>query len=276
MRSNRICVFTLGAFLLVGSGASCSAGPGAGGSGGPSLPGQNASSPTSTGSVGLALSLPSGITIDQVSYVITGPTPESNTVDVSATSSAASFVVGGLTVGSGYSITLSASDTAGDPCASTPAPFSIGLEQTTQLTLNLVCTVGDGGYVFPDSGAGSVQVGASVTTFANPTTVCPVVASLSITTAEAVVGTPIDVSVSTNPSGAAVTYSVANANDGGEASATVTPTVTGATVTCAAPGQVLLTATTTAPLANDAGSCPPQSASAVITCDAAQPDSGTN
>jgi hypothetical protein len=215
----------------------------------------------------LALSLPGGITIDQVSYVITGPTPESDTVDVSVANSAASFVVGGLTVGNGYTITLSASDTAGDPCTSTPTSFSIGFEQTTQLTLNLVCTVGDGGYVFPDSGAGSVQVGASVTTFNNPTTVCPVIASLSLTTAEAVVGTPMDASVATDPSGAAVSYSTANAIDGGSASATVAATMTGATVTCTAPGQVLLTATTTAPLANDAGNCPSQSASAVITCE---------
>jgi|HubBroStandDraft_1064217.scaffolds.fasta_scaffold00496_33 hypothetical protein len=269
MSWNRICVCTLGAFLLGGSGAACSSGvgPGAGGAGGPSAPGPNASGPTSTGSVGLGLSLPGGITIDQVSYVITGPTPESNTVDVSLANSAASFVVGGLTVGTGYTITLSASDTAGDPCTSTPTSFSIGFEQTTPLMLALVCTVGDGGYVFPDSGAGSVQVGASVTTFNNPTTVCPVIASLSIPTAEAMVGTPMDVSVTTNPSGATVSYAMVDANDGGSASATLVATMTGATVTCTAPGQVLLTATTTAPLANDAGSCPPQSASAVLTCE---------
>jgi hypothetical protein len=265
---NRICVCTLPALLLVGFSVSCSTGvgPGAGGSNGP---GQSASS-RPTGSVGLALSLAGGITINQISYVITGPTRASDTVDVSAATSTASFVVGGLTVGAGYTIALSATDTAGDPCASAPESFSIAFEQTTQLSVNLVCTVGDGGFVFPDSGAGSVQVGASVSTLNNPTTVCPVIASLSILPAEGVVGTMMTATAVANPV-AGITYSVVN-DDGGA----VPGTLTGNTFTCMAPGQARLIATTTAPLANDAGDCPPQSTSAIITCEPSPQDSGTN
>jgi hypothetical protein len=270
MTWDRLGMCTLGALLLVGSGASCSSGPGSS-AGGSTAPGDRVGhvgttdpSPGRTGSVGLALTVPGGITINQVSYVITGPTPGSSTVDVSAANSVASFVVGGLSVGAGYAITLSATDTAGDPCSSSPAPFSISFEQTTQVSLSLVCTVGDGGFVFPDSGgAGSLQVGASVTTFMNPTTVCPVIASFSITPATTHVGTSVTVSASTNPSGASVTYSMLATDDAGAGMATLT----GNTLTCTAAGQVELTATTTAPLANDAGNCPPQSASAFIDCE---------
>jgi len=116
---------------------------------------------------------------------------------------------------------------------------------------------------------GKLGVDASVKAVLDPTTVCPTIASFSVTPAEAVLGTPMNISASTDPSGASVTYTVESAGTG-SAMGTPTLTTTGETFTCTAPGQLALIATTSAPLANDAGSCPPQSMSALITCDPVQ------
>jgi hypothetical protein len=116
---------------------------------------------------------------------------------------------------------------------------------------------------------GSLGVDAAVTAVMDPTTVCPTIASFSVTPAEGVVGTPMNVRASTDPSGAVVTYTVESTGTGA-GMGTPTLTTTGETFTCTAPGQLALIATTTAPLANNAGSCPPQSISALITCDPGQ------
>jgi hypothetical protein len=116
---------------------------------------------------------------------------------------------------------------------------------------------------------GSLGVDAAVTAVMDPTTVCPTIASFSVTPAEAVVGTPMNVRAFTDPSGAAVTYTVEEAGTG-TGMGTPTLTTTGETFTCTVPGQLALIATTTAPLANNTGSCPPQSMSALITCDPVQ------
>jgi hypothetical protein len=89
--------------------------------------------------------LPNGATIATVNYSISGPTSTSGSVDVSH-SQAIEFVVGDLAVGPGYTITLSANDSAGDSCSSNATPFSISAGQTSQVGVNLVC------YVVNDAG----------------------------------------------------------------------------------------------------------------------------
>jgi hypothetical protein len=224
-----------------------------------------------TGLVGLAFSLPSGLTINQVQYSVTGPTTVAGTIDISNAMSSVEFVVGGLQAGPGYTIVLSATDTQGDNCVSAPTSFVVQVEATTQLTVNLVCAIGDGGFVFADAGTGSVEIDASVTTFNNPTTVCPVIAAFSASPAEEVVGATSAVVVATAPAGAAVTYQVTPTTGLGNPGAGTVSGITpmGATFTCTTAGQVQLTVSTTAPLANDAGNCPTQSMSALINCEPA-------
>jgi hypothetical protein len=141
-------------------------------------------------------------------------------------------------------------------CSSDAAPgggMTTLQSRTTELTI-------------ADAATGSLGVDASVTAVMDPTTVCPTLAAFSVTPAEAVVGTPMNVLASTDPSGAVITYTVVTGDDAG----TGMGTMTGENFTCTAPGQLELMATTTAPLANGAGSCPPQSISALITCDPGQ------
>ena len=84
--------------------------------------------------------LPNGATIATVNYAIAGPTSASGSVDVSASQSI-EFVVGNLVAGTGYTIQLSAVDSAGDSCTSPSAPFAVNVGETTQVAINLVCFV---------------------------------------------------------------------------------------------------------------------------------------
>jgi hypothetical protein len=220
------------------------------------------------GGIRAKFSIPGGITIESINYAINGPTNTSGVVDLSRSRSSAEFVVGGLMVGSGYTITISGMDTSGDACSSIATPFSINPLQTTELDVTVICTVGNGGYVLADAGTGSVQVSATVIEVQNPTTTCPTIASYGAANVEFQPGSSTDITVTTNPPHAAISFSMTPIGDVDAAAVgTVTPTPTGATFTCVNPGRVQLTVTTTAPLALDAGSCPSQSQSISIHCE---------
>lgn len=240
----------------------CSQGSRMGASGGDS----DNRGPEGLGSVRLALSVPGGITITSASYTVTGPTSASGTVDLTNSRSSLEFVVGGLAAGDGYTITLTATDTAGDKCASAATPFSVQVLQTTQLAVALICLVGDGGYVLADAGTGSVEIDASVTVVPNPTTLCPTIATFGADNAEFVTGTSTNITTATLPAGASVDYTITSLD--GMGMGTLAKSDTGGTFTCTAPGLIELTVTTSpVSLANDAGVCPPQSMSFFITCE---------
>ena len=250
------CVRPMGVALLAAL-AACSSSQGGGTRG------------EATGTLGLALSVPGGITLDAINYSITGPTNTSGTVDLTNTRSSASFAVAGLVAGSGYTITLSGTDTMGDSCVSSPASFSIGTMQTTEVTTTIVCTQGNGGYVLADAGTGTVQVGAEVVTAQNSATTCPTIASFGAANTEFLCGTSTAVIVTTQPPGGAVAFSMVTTDDAGTGAGTITPTTTGGTFTCTNQGQVRLTvATAPVSLASDSGLCPSQSQSILINCEA--------
>jgi hypothetical protein len=219
----------------------------------------------STGKISLGLITPSGTTITSVSYSITGPSTAVGTVDTSSTQSI-EFVVGGLVAGTGYTITLTATDSAGNHCASAATPFTIAVGATTEAEVTLVCYLGDGGFVFADAANGSVEFDATVAVVNNPTTVCPAIASFSVTPAEEPVGSTSSVEVTTLPAGEPVDYVVFS--NGGQAN--VVPgssgAVSSAVVTCVAEGQVRLQVSTTASLA-DGGNCSPSVMSTLINCE---------
>ena len=74
----------------------------------------------------MALQLAPGLTLDSVKYVITAPgsSPQTGTIDVGQ-STTISATIGGLVVGDGYTLTLSATASNGTTqCGGTSAPFS--------------------------------------------------------------------------------------------------------------------------------------------------------
>jgi hypothetical protein len=214
----------------------------------------------------MAFSTPDGLTIGSVSYAIAGPTTASGTVDVSQAQTSIEFVVGGLAAGSGYTITLSATTTNGDACSSDPAPFAIAAGTTTQVAVNLVCVLGDGGIVFADAGTGSVEVDATVTTVNRPPVTCPAIAAFSVSPAEEAVGATSAVLVSTFPAGAPVLYFVTPGPGAGGNGTVTNVSPTGATFTCTSPGQVTLTVGATATLP-DGSTVLCQKMQAVINCE---------
>src|SRR5262245_13038378 len=104
MRTEKLTVLALGLFGVT-SLAAC----GEDKSGAPA-PGSEASA----GSVDLALQLPDGDIINSASYTITGPNgfAKTGTINLSQ-SNTLTAVIGGLPVGTGYSITISATSTSG-------------------------------------------------------------------------------------------------------------------------------------------------------------------
>jgi len=129
------------------------------------------------GSVGLSLTTTGGTTITAASYVITGPQgfAKSGTINV-AQSSVLSATVGGLPVGSGYSITLTATSTDAQTNCAGSATFDVVARQVAAVGVPLSC------HEAPRNG--SVLVNGVVNS-------CPVIDDVSASPAEVAVGSSV-------------------------------------------------------------------------------------
>jgi len=133
------------------------------------------------GSIGLALQA-GGVTLNTVSYTIVGPGfNKSGTIDVSSSTLIAT-VIGGIPAGTGYSITLNASDAANNGTSCTgSASFSVTAGATTSAQIHLQCRT--------PRKTGSVMVSGVLN-------ICPVIDALSVAPAEAAVGNAVGLSAS--------------------------------------------------------------------------------
>src|SRR5215468_8462843 len=122
------------------------------------------------GSVGFALELAPGLTLDSVSYQVTGPGgfSTSGTIDT-RNSTKISAVIGGLPVGTGFNLTISATLSDGSTTCSGSALFDVIAGATTQVSIHLQC--------HEPSSTGSVSIDGTIN-------VCPVIDALSATPAE--------------------------------------------------------------------------------------------
>jgi hypothetical protein len=222
-----------------------------------------------TGTIAARFTLPNGAKLASVAYhVLGGPSAPLNGTATIGDAQSVEFVVGGLLAGN-YTMTLDGVDSIGDHCSTpTATAFAIVAGQTAEATLTLVCQLGDGGFVTSDAGTGSVAIDAGVITQPNPTTVCPGIFNLSADRTEEPVGEVTNVTVTTLPAGAAVSYA-ATSTDGLGAVSLGMGSGGVEVVTCQAAGQVRLTVSTTAPLA-DGGLCPPATQSILINCEAVE------
>jgi hypothetical protein len=142
----------------------------------------------SSGSVGLALQLPSGATISSATYTVTGPGGFSKTgnVDVSS-SSKLTAQIGGLPAGNGYSVSLSAKSTDAGPNCSGSASFDVQAKKTTSVTVSLACR--------EPTRTGTVSVAGKLN-------VCPVIDAIDVKPAEVQVGGTIFLAASAHDSDA--------------------------------------------------------------------------
>ncbi len=96
---------------------------------------------TTLGSIAVALDLPSGTTITQVSYSISGGAllqPRTGSIDVSAPAGAITAAVGGIPAATGYVLTLTAAASDGAACLGS-AQFAVLAGQTTTVPATLAC-----------------------------------------------------------------------------------------------------------------------------------------
>jgi hypothetical protein len=215
-----------------------------------------------TGQVGMQLTLPGGVTISQVSYTISGPTPQTGTVPVGDAQSI-QFVVGGLAAGS-YTIALSASDSAGDPCSGS-GTFTIVPGTVTGAVVTMQCIVGSDAVAPAPVNSGSVLVEAGVTLEAGAPTVCPGISSLTVTPAELPVGSTAMVAVATIGGAPTIQWSQTDAPGQTGAGTFGAATAASTTFKCTTAGQAVLTVSVAT------GACvgvPFTTLSTIVTCDA--------
>jgi hypothetical protein len=131
----------------------CAAGPpaGAGAGSGSDAGGPGAVGPADIGAVGLVLSLPGGEAISSISYTLTNGDDTYGGSYAVADAGTFSFVIGGVAVGTGYSLTLTAtSDNGKDICAfpapgaPPAAPFQVSSRATTVVDAAMSCVNGAG------------------------------------------------------------------------------------------------------------------------------------
>jgi arylsulfatase A-like enzyme len=129
-----------------------------------------------TGSLGLNLQAAPGVTLNAVTYSITGKNfSKSGSIDVSG-SSTISGTIGGIPAGTGYTITLTATSAEGGTTFTGSAKFDVVAGKTTAVTIHLKGT--------STSGNGSVTVNGTLN-------VGPVIDELTITPLEVNVGSKI-------------------------------------------------------------------------------------
>jgi hypothetical protein len=112
------------------------------------------------GTGGLHLSIGGPVHLVSLTWTVNGPNTYKGSVEFGDAQSV-EWVVGGILAGSGYTLSVTATDAGGDPCDGTSPPFSVEPGTTTYTILTIVChtTSTDAA----DVSTGSVAIDASVT-----------------------------------------------------------------------------------------------------------------
>jgi hypothetical protein len=131
--------FLIGLAVAAASVAACSSGSSTSGH-----PSTASSTEDGTGSIGLQLTLPGGGVINTISYTVNGPNGAATivttgTVPVANSTSIFFQTPDNIPPGSGYTITLTGSDDAGDTCLGTSVPFTVTARTSTPVLVQLQC-----------------------------------------------------------------------------------------------------------------------------------------
>jgi hypothetical protein len=230
------------------------------GNDGPSPTDEGSLTPTGTsgnvGSLGMALTLPGGETINTIGYTITGPNGASTVVQQGTVgvqnSLSASFTVANLPAGSNYTIALTGTSTDGLVVCGGSAQFSIAARATTTVTDLLQCNAAV-------SEAGTLNVVGQAYN-------CASWSAVTALPSESNVGSPIAITSlanGANPAGLTYAWSAPS----GTFSA---PAAANTSFTCTVPGVVTLTLVVGDGPIPAGGSCNPAltTTTTQVTCDA--------
>lgn len=153
----------------------------------PTSGGPASTNPAADGTVRATLQLAPGETLTALAWTISGPNSYSGTISIGSAQSV-EVVAGGILAGTGYTITLSGSDSAGGFCTGTSNVFSVAAGLVTSITLAVLCEDPTDAALAPDVTQGSVAVDAGVTLVNAPPYQCPGITSFSISPAEVALG----------------------------------------------------------------------------------------
>lgn len=182
--------------------------------------------PAETGSVGLSL-FADGVSLTSINYTITGPNAfsKAGTINVAA-SPILSAVIGGLPVGTGFSIALTATATDGVTTCAGSGAFDVVAGSVGMVTVTLDC--------HQPARTGSVVVNGVVN-------ICPVGDGISADPADVAVGFPVALAAGAHDAdGGPFALSYTWTASSGSLSSTTTATPT---FVCSTPGPVTITAT---------------------------------
>ncbi len=227
-----------------------------------------------TGTVGARLTIATGVNVTSLNWTIKNATNSyTGTVNIGDAQSV-EWVAGGIFAGSGYSISVTGTDTSGDPCTgSTPSNITVSAGTTTQAVISVTCIAPPDAAVAADVTTGSLEVDASVVFQGTPPVQCPGINSFSINPAEITLGQTSQLNVATTSPTPIITWSVSPAGGGSFSSVnSAAPTFQ-----CTA-GGTQVTVTATVSLAADAGNSlcfgadggptqPFESISALVNCE---------
>ena len=215
------------------------------------------------GSVGTRLDIGPGTTLTSIQWTIANGSNSYTGTALIGDAQSVEFVAGGIAAGSGYTVTLAATDSNGDPCAGSSAAFTVNAGAVTQTVLAVTCQQPRDGSFAADVNTGTVEIDASISLVVTPTP-CPGITSFSISPAEINPSQTAALNVQSVGPAAAVTWSVSPAGGG------TFGNVNGANTTFACspgPTQVTVTATVALP---DSGACtgaPFTTMSALVNCE---------
>jgi len=254
--------------------AACSSQPGpTGGASGTNGGGGSIASLGNQGGVGqvhMNLDIPGGTSITSFTWTITNGTNTYSGTDPIGDAQSAEFVAGGILAGSGYTVTITGTDSNSDPCIGTSSAFTVNAGNVTQVVLGVVCTVPPDGSTSADVGTGSVEVDAGFSLFNTGALACPGISSFSISPAEINLSGTASLNLATVGPAASITWSVAPANGGTFGSTTAASTTFQCANVPAAGSQVTVTATVALP---DSGLCSGKqftTMSALVNCESGQ------
>ncbi|RYZ07417.1 MAG: DUF4976 domain-containing protein [Myxococcales bacterium] len=190
------------------------------------LDGESAGDAERGGSLGLSLEVADGVTLDVVTYSITGNGfTKTGTIDVSGAPTI-SGTIGGIPEGEDYTLTLTATSADGSTTFKGSAAFDVTAGKTTAVTIRLKGTV--------KAGNGSVAVNGSLN-------VAPVIDELTVTPLTVNVGRAISLrSAARDPDSAPAALTYYWSTTGGVISNPIAPT---ATLSSDRPGTFAVTLT---------------------------------
>jgi hypothetical protein len=258
--------------------AACSAQPGSTGGASSSTGGGQTGVISNSGDIGqvhMNLDIPGGTSITSFTWTITNGTNTYTGTDPIGDAQSAEFVAGGILAGSGYTVTITGTDSNSDPCLGTSSAFTVTAGNVTQVVLGVVCTVPPDGSTSADVGTGTVEVDAGISLFNTGAVACPGISSFSISPAEINLAGTASLNLATVGPAASIAWTVSPANGGTFGSTTAASTTFQCANVPAAGSQVTVTATVALP---DSGLCSGKqftTMSALVNCESGQLTCGT-